>query len=108
MKVLFKFKTFHNQNFNVILPNVLWKIKSLNMKTSGFASLPQKKQRFVVLRSPHIDKKSREHFEVNVFQKILVLFVNLKNPVEKQNLKLLINFIKNSSSGIQMKITYFI
>ncbi|MEE9305163.1 MAG: 30S ribosomal protein S10, partial [bacterium] len=33
--------------------------------------LPTVKNRFTVLRSPHVDKKSREQFEVRTYKRLL-------------------------------------
>lgn len=37
----------------------------------GPIALPNRLQRFTVLRSPHIDKKSREHFEMRTHKRVL-------------------------------------
>lgn len=37
----------------------------------GPIPLPNRIQRFTVLRSPHIDKKSREHFEIRTHKRVL-------------------------------------
>ena len=34
-------------------------------------SLPTKIKRFCVLRSPHVDKDSREHFELRIYKKFV-------------------------------------
>jgi len=36
-------------------------------------SLPTKIKRFCVLRSPHVDKDSREHFELRLFKRFIDL-----------------------------------
>ncbi|MBN2373457.1 30S ribosomal protein S10, partial [bacterium] len=38
---------------------------------SGPIPLPTRKTRYTVLRSPHIDKKSREQFEIRTHKRIL-------------------------------------
>jgi small subunit ribosomal protein S10 len=40
-------------------------------KVHGPIPLPTKIERFCVLRSPHIDKKSREHFEMRTHKRVL-------------------------------------
>jgi small subunit ribosomal protein S10 len=40
-------------------------------KVQGPIPLPTKIERFCVLRSPHIDKKSREHFEMRTHKRVL-------------------------------------
>jgi small subunit ribosomal protein S10 len=39
----------------------------------GVVSLPKKIKRFCVLRSPHVDKDSREHFEVRFHKSFIDL-----------------------------------
>jgi len=38
---------------------------------TGIVSLPTRIKRFCVLRSPHIDKDSREHFELRLYKKFI-------------------------------------
>ena len=40
-------------------------------KVAGPIPLPTKISRYTVLRSPHIDKKSREQFEVRTYKRLL-------------------------------------
>jgi small subunit ribosomal protein S10 len=40
--------------------------------------LPSKKKQFTVLRSPHIDKKSREQFEIRTYKKLFLFQTNQK------------------------------
>jgi small subunit ribosomal protein S10 len=108
MIIKFRFKSFHQKNFKSFLPKILQKINEMAIKTTGVASLPTQTLRYTVLRSPHVDKKSREQFETKIYNKLLVLSVDLNSELEKQKAKLLINFIKNSSSGLNLKITYIV
>jgi small subunit ribosomal protein S10 len=39
--------------------------------TSGPVPLPTKKTIYTVLRSPHVDKKSREQFEIRVHKRLI-------------------------------------
>jgi len=41
----------------------------------GVVSLPTKIKRFCVLRSPHIDKDSREHFEIRLYKRFIDLTI---------------------------------
>ena len=40
-------------------------------KVSGPIPLPVRKKRWTVLRSPHVDKKSREQFEIRTHKRVL-------------------------------------
>ena len=44
-------------------------LKTNNCQTSGIIALPTRIKRYCVLRSPHIDKASREHFEVRTYKR---------------------------------------
>ena len=41
---------------------------------SGPVPLPTEINRWCVLRSPHVDKKSREHFEIRTHKRIIDIF----------------------------------
>lgn len=45
--------------------------KSTGARVAGPIPLPTQKTRYTVLRSPHIDKKSREQFEIRTHKRIL-------------------------------------
>ncbi|MGV3526759.1 MAG: 30S ribosomal protein S10 [Candidatus Sericytochromatia bacterium] len=45
--------------------------KRSDAKVSGPVPLPVRKHVFCVLRSPHVDKKSREHFEIRTHKRLL-------------------------------------
>jgi len=45
--------------------------KRTGAKVSGPVPLPSRIERYTVLRSPHIDKKSREQFEVRTHKRLI-------------------------------------
>lgn len=49
-------------------------IKRTDAKIIGPISLPTKRKIYCVLRSPHVDKDSREHFEIRTHSKILDVY----------------------------------
>ncbi len=53
-----------------IIKNSLNSKKSL-IKICGPVSFPTKKKIYCVLRSPHVDKDSREHFEIRQYKKMM-------------------------------------
>lgn len=72
------------------------KVKSLNM-----INLPKKRKLFTVLRSPHIDKKSREQFEFIHYKKKLII----KNK-NVNNAALFVFLLKNSEfPGVEIEIS---
>jgi len=53
--------------------------KRSGAKVSGPIPLPTKREDYTVLRSPHIDKKSREQFQVKIHKRLL----DIINPTSK-------------------------
>jgi small subunit ribosomal protein S10 len=64
-------------------------------------ALPKRKSIYTVLRSPHIDKKSREQFEMTVFKQLIIVNTEIRNLQEK-----LFNLRFHEMPGVQMKVTF--
>jgi small subunit ribosomal protein S10 len=50
---------------------IVERAKNTGARVAGPIPLPTQKTRYTVLRSPHIDKKSREQFEIRTHKRIL-------------------------------------
>lgn len=61
-------------------------------------SLPTKKKRFTLLRSPHVNKKSKEHFLIENCS-FLISF-----KISKNSLSLIDLILKNVPSEIKIKV----
>ena len=48
--------------------------KRTDAKVAGPIPLPTKRRVYCVLRSPHVDKKSREHFEMRTHKRIIDIY----------------------------------
>jgi small subunit ribosomal protein S10 len=75
MKFRILLRSFNNELINLAcqqLRTTLLKTET-ECKINGVVSLPIKIKRFCVLRSPHIDKDSREHFEVRQYKRFIDL-----------------------------------
>jgi small subunit ribosomal protein S10 len=64
--------------------------------------LPTKTKKFTVLRSPHVNKKSREQFEV---QTVKTLLVGVANVPCAQRKNMLSTCKHKGFSGVQMRCT---
>jgi small subunit ribosomal protein S10 len=53
--------------------------KRTGAKVSGPVPLPTRIERYTVLRSPHIDKKSREQFEIRTHKRL----IDISEPTAK-------------------------
>jgi small subunit ribosomal protein S10 len=56
--------------------------QSTDAKVSGPIPLPTKIERYTVLRSPHVDKKSREQFEIRTHKRLIYLTKSTSKTIE--------------------------
>jgi small subunit ribosomal protein S10 len=59
--------------------------KRTNARVSGPIPLPTRMERFTVLRSPFIDKKSREQFEMRTHKRIIEIYDANPRTIEALN-----------------------
>ena len=64
---------------------------------AGPIPLPTRIERYTVLRSPHVDKKSREQFEIHTHKRLIYLSQSTKKTVDLRS-KL------NLPAGVEIKI----
>ena len=56
-------------------------LQNTPLNSLGIVTLPTKKRIYCVLRSPHVDKDSREHFEIRVHKRILEIYYDSELPI---------------------------
>jgi len=66
----------------------------------GPIPMPTRRKVFTVNRSPHVDKKSREHFQIKTHIRIMEL-MNCNNAVIERLLKVVL------PTGVEIKIRYY-
>lgn len=57
--------------------------KRTDAKVAGPIPLPTRRKVFCVLRSPHVDKKSREHFEIRTHKRIIDILEPTQQTTEE-------------------------
>lgn len=70
-KVRIRLKAFDHKLLDQSTSEIVDTAKKTGARLSGPIPLPTKISRYVVLRSPHVDKKSMEHFEMRVHKRLL-------------------------------------
>lgn len=75
-KLRITLKSFNSQLLNISCQKIFETFKDTNSKVIGPIPLPTKIKRFCVLRSPHVNKDSREHFEIKFYKKIIDIETN--------------------------------
>ena len=74
LKLRLKLESF-NHKFLIQSYNLISKYISLsNAKIAGLVSLPTNKRIYCVLRSPHVNKNSREHFEIRIHKRVFDIY----------------------------------
>jgi small subunit ribosomal protein S10 len=71
-----KLKSFEHRLLDNSVKEIVAAAKRTGAKVVGPLPLPTKISRYTVLRSPHIDKKSREQFEMRMHKRLL----DIKEP----------------------------
>ncbi len=72
-KIRIKLKAFDYVLLDKSAIDIVDRAKNTGAKVSGPIPLPTKIQRFCVLRSPHVDKRSREHFEIRTHKRLILI-----------------------------------
>lgn len=70
-KIRIRLKSFDHRLLDQSVKDIVFKAKRTGAKISGPTPLPTRIHRFCVLRSPHVDKRSREHFEMRIHKRII-------------------------------------
>ena len=73
MKFRILLKSFDNDLINLASQQLRSVLLKTECNITGVVALPTKIKRFCVLRSPHVDKDSREHFELRLYKRFLDL-----------------------------------
>tara|TARA_Y100000031_G_C8117597_1_gene336650 strand:+ start:75 stop:383 length:309 start_codon:yes stop_codon:yes gene_type:complete len=66
-----RLKAFDHRVLDQSALEILSTAKRTGARVCGPIPLPTRIERFTVLRSPHIDKKSREQFEIRTHKRVL-------------------------------------
>ncbi len=56
-------------------------LSNASLNSIGMVTLPTSKRIYCVLRSPHVDKDSREHFEIRIHKRILEIYYDPEIPI---------------------------
>ena len=70
-KIRIKLKSYDHILIDKSTEKIIKTVRSTGAVVSGPIPLPTKKTIYTVLRSPHVDKKSREQFETRAHKRII-------------------------------------
>ncbi len=96
-KIRVNFKAFDAKLLDKAVTEIVSIAKRTGATVVGPVPLPTRKERFCVLRSPHVNKKSREQFEIRTHKRLL--YINDTTPQTMDSLMKV-----DVSSGVQVDI----
>jgi small subunit ribosomal protein S10 len=97
-KIRLSLKSYDSQLLEKAVKQIVWTAKRTGSEVVGPVPLPNTRKPFTVLRSPHVDKKSREQFELTTHKRIL----DIVSPSD-QTMDALMKL--NISSGVDVEIS---
>ncbi len=72
-KIRIKLKAYDHASLDHSSDEIVRTAKQTGARISGPVPLPTKRTIYTVLRSPFIDKKSREQFETRIHKRLMIL-----------------------------------
>jgi len=96
-KIRIRLKAFDQRMLDRSVLDIIETAKRTGARVVGPIPLPTKREIYTVLRSPHVDKKSREQFEMRTHIRVLDLLDPTIDTIEK--LKIL-----PVAAGVDIKI----
>ena len=94
-----RLKAFDHRALDMSAKEIVNTAKRTGAEVKGPIPLPTRIERFTVNRSPHIDKKSREQFEIRTHKRIL----DIVDPTP-QTVDALMKLDLSSGVGIEIKL----
>ena len=81
-KIKIRLKSFDHRSLEHATREIVSAVKRTGADVSGPIPLPRSITRFTVNRSPHIDKKSREQFEIRTQKRLVIINYPTPQTVE--------------------------
>ena len=96
-KIRIRLKAYDHRLLDQSASEILDTAKRTGARVAGPIPLPTRISRFTVLRGPHVDKKSREQFEIRTHKRLL----DILDP-NQQTLEALMKL--DLSAGVEVEI----
>ena len=96
-KIRIKLKAFDHKLLDHSVGEIIETVSRSGARIAGPIPLPTKIHKYCVLRSPHVDKKSREQFEMRIHRRIL----DILNPTNQTMDELMKTDL---SAGVEIEI----
>jgi small subunit ribosomal protein S10 len=93
-------KAYEKKVLDVSCQSIIDAVNTSEVKTVGPVYLPTKRRIYCILRSPHVNKDAREHFEIRTHKRIIDIYSPSEQTMESlRNLDI--------SVGVEIEIKNF-
>jgi len=96
-KIRIRMEAYDHKVLDQAAADIVETAKTTGAKVSGPVPLPTRIERYTVLRSPHVDKKSREQFETRTHKRLIDIVEPTAKTVDALNRL-------NMPAGIEIRI----
>ena len=73
-KIRVRLESFNHELLVSSSKKIIEAVRAFSLNSVGMITLPSSKRIYCVLRSPHVDKDSREHFEIRIHKRVLEIY----------------------------------
>jgi small subunit ribosomal protein S10 len=80
-KIRVRLESFNHELLLSSCQKIIETLRINSFNSIGMVTLPTSKRIYCVLRSPHVDKDSREHFEIRIHKRILEIYYDPEVPI---------------------------
>ncbi|MCX7879328.1 MAG: 30S ribosomal protein S10 [Ignavibacteria bacterium] len=81
-KIRIKLKSYDHYLIDKSAERIVRTVKQTGAAVSGPVPLPTRRTIFTVNRSPHVDKKSREQFEMRVHKRLIDIYSSSQRTID--------------------------
>jgi len=84
-RIRIRLEAYDHRALDTSAKEIVEHCKRSSAKVCGPIPLPTRVERYTVLRSPHIDKKSREQFEMRTHKRIIDIYESNPRTIDALN-----------------------
>ncbi|MBM4386579.1 MAG: 30S ribosomal protein S10 [Deltaproteobacteria bacterium] len=81
-RIRIRLKAYDHKVLDQSVEEIIDTVKKTNAQIAGPIPLPTKINKYCVLRSPHVDKKSREQFEIRTHKRLIDILDPTQQTIE--------------------------
>ena len=106
-KIRIKLKSYDHNLVDRSAEQIVKTVKSTGAVVNGPIPLPTNKRIYTVLRSPHVNKKSREQFELSNYKRLLDIYSSSSKTIDALTVVVNLSPILNRIGAIVMRLAAY-